>query len=263
MKQGMLKLRKYGIRVLVILGWILVWWAVSYFYRKPILLPGPMETLQALGTMIVKLDTWRAIGTSLGRILMGFGLALILGSGLGCLSEGWKPAAIILSPVVRFAKSVPVAAFVVLALLWFGADWLSVAIAFLIAFPILYTNTMAGIRQRDSLKLEMAKILPIPLIKRIRYIDLETVGPALLAGCKSAYGMCWKAAVAAEIIGIAAGTIGEQLYMAKIYIETADLFAWIILIVAASSVSEKVVLLLLGLILEGKGGADRPKADIL
>lgn len=53
--------------------------------------------------------------------------------------------------------------------------------------------------------------------------------------------MSWKAGVAAELIGMAAGTVGERIYQAKLLIETADLLAWTVLVVAASWACERVL----------------------
>ena len=57
--------------------------------------------------------------------------------------------------------------------------------------------------------------------------------------------MSWKSGIAAEVIGIPSQTIGENLYMAKIYLSTADLFAWTIVIILVSALFEKIFLRLL------------------
>ena len=67
----------------------------------------------------------------------------------------------------------------------------------------------------------------------------------MLAGCSTALGMSWKAGVAAEVIGVVGGSIGERLYEAKIYLETADLLAWTVVIVAVSALFERLFLALL------------------
>ena len=57
-----------------------------------------------------------------------------------------------------------------------------------------------------------------------------------------ALGLCWKAGVAAEVIGIPDGSIGEHLYQAKVYLDTPDLFAWTVVIIVISLLFEKVFL---------------------
>ena len=66
--------------------------------------------------------------------------------------------------------------------------------------------------------------------------------PYFLSACRLSLGMCWKAGVAAEVIGVPSGSIGEKLYNAKIYLNTPDLFAWTIVIIVISFVFEKCFL---------------------
>ena len=86
-------------------------------------------------------------------------------------------------------------------------------------------------------------------------ISALVLSGCLLAGCAAALGMSWKAGVAAEVIGVVSGSLGERLYDAKIYLMTADLLAWTVVIVALSAGFEKLVLWLLRHILRRIGGA--------
>ena len=235
-------------RILSVVFWIVVWWILAGLIGNAILLPTPITVLGQLWSMLFQIDTWIAVGTSLLHILLGFFIATVLGIGMGIFAFHIPLAARLMEPLITFAKSVPIAAFIVLAMLWFGADALSSVIAVLVAFPILYTNTITGLGNRDRKLLEMAQVMHMPRFKRIYYIDSRAMQPVLYAGVKTAYGMCWKAAIAAEMIGIAGRTIGEELYMAKIYIETADLFAWMVLIMCCAWVSERILIKGLGIL---------------
>ena len=72
--------------------------------------------------------------------------------------------------------------------------------------------------------------------------------------------MSWKSGVAAEVIGLPSHSIGEHLYMSKIYLETDGLFAWTIVIIGISVLTERLVLFLLNR-LQRKGGAAHAPAD--
>ena len=76
----------------------------------------------------------------------------------------------------------------------------------------------------------------------------------MLAGSATALGMSWKAGVAAEVIGVVSGSIGERLYDAKIYLQTADLLAWTVVIVAMSAGFEWLMLRLLRRVFRTLGG---------
>ena len=94
---------------------------------------------------------------------------------------------------------------------------------------------------------EMAEVFEIPVLLRVRYIYASQVLPFFRAGCSLALGLCWKSGIAAEVIGLPENTIGENLYNAKIYLNTPDLFAWTLVIVAVSVLFEKVFLKLIDL----------------
>ena len=142
-------------------------------------------------------------------------------------------------------RSVPVASFIILALIWIGSSQLAVLIAFIVVLPMIYVNTLSGLKSTDASLLEMAFVFRIPVWKRIRFLYIPALLPYLISGCRIALGMSWKSGVAAEVIGLPTTSIGERLYMSKIYLETADLFAWTFTIIVVSSLSERLFLSLL------------------
>ena len=78
-------------------------------------------------------------------------------------------------------------------------------------------------------------------VRRVVAIDGPQVLPYFVAACRAGMGLAWKAGIAAEVIGLPTGSIGERLYQAKLFLSSADLFAWTAVIVAASSGSEVTV----------------------
>lgn len=117
---------------------------------------------------------------------------------------------------------------------------LSVLISFLMVLPIIYASVLEGIRAADHQLLEMAKLFRVPPVRCIRYVYLPQVMPYFHSACGSALGLCWKAGIAAEVIGMPRGSIGECLQQAKVYLDTPDLFAWTLVIVVISLAFEKV-----------------------
>ena len=108
--------------------------------------------------------------------------------------------------------------------------------------PILYTNVLSGIEAADRSLLEMAEVFRVPFFRKVRYLYLPQVMPFFRSGCAVALGLCWKAGIAAEVIGIPTGSIGEHLQQAKIFLDMPDLFAWTLVIVLLSTAFEKLVL---------------------
>ena len=102
----------------------------------------------------------------------------------------------------------------------------------------------------------------MPVWRKIRFIYLPALVPYLVNGCRIALGMSWKSGAAAEVIGLPEHSIGEHLYMAKIYLETADLFAWTLVIILVSAVFEQIVLFLISRLCPQRGEVTHETADL-
>ena len=218
-----------------------------------LLLASPISAALRLGELAVTAAFWRAIGWSALRIIGGFLTACLLASVLAIPASRFRWVRELLSPLVAAVKAVPVASFIILALVWLDSRSLSCFIAFLMVFPPVYLGVLEGIRQTDMNLLEMAKVFRVPLGRQVRGIYLPAVLPYFRTAVSLGLGLCWKAGIAAEVIGLPGGSLGERLYSAKVYFQTPDLFAWTAVIVAVSVVFEKLFLALVDA-LAGKAG---------
>lgn len=227
---------------IIVLFWLGVWQIAAVRTANPVLLAGPVRVLCAFAENLARPDFFLIVFHSMTRIGLGFFLAFFAGMILGGAAYRLSWVEELLSPVMTALKSVPVASFVVLLLIWFGAGRLSFLISFLIVFPHVYGNTIAGLRSTDEKLLEMARVFGIGRGKRLFYIYRPALAPYLDSCLKFSLGMSWKSGVAAELIGLPESSLGERLYMSKIYLDTAGLFAWTLTIVLCSFLFEKAVL---------------------
>lgn len=122
-------------------------------------------------------------------------------------------------------------------------------------FPIIYTNVLKGIAQTDVQLLQMARVFNVRPWQRFTHIYVSQALPYFQAGCSLALGLCWKSGIAAEVIGLPANSIGEHLYEAKVYLNTPDLFAWTLVIIALSLLFEKAFTWLLNRVVRRIGEA--------
>jgi len=205
-----------------VLFWLAVWQAAAMVIGQEVFLVSPVQALRCLLRLLPQADFWHRVGFSAGRILLGFGLGVVCSAAL--------------------AVATPVASFIILALVWVRGSSLSVLISFLMVLPVLYGAVRTGIRAADPQLLEMAKVFRLPLGRRLRAVWLPAVLPAFRQGCSVALGICWKSGVAAEVIGLPNGSIGDALYRAKITLSTGELFAWTFVIILLSAAFEKLFL---------------------
>lgn len=221
-------------RLAVAAFWLAAWQLASMAVGSRIVLVGPAEVACRLAELVLEADFWVSMGLSLGRVATGFGLAVVAGVALAAWASRSRVVEGLLAPLVGAVKAAPVASFVVLLLMWVSSRRLSVAVSFLMAFPILYTNVLAGVRQTDPALLEMADVFGVHGWARVRTVYAAQVAPYLRAGLSLAMGLSWKSGIAAEVIGLPAPSIGIHLYDAKVYLDTPDLLAWTVVIVALS-----------------------------
>lgn len=238
------KKKRFLQKSMVILFWLCVWQIAAVFTHNKILLVGPVQVGRAFLANIAGEDFTRIILYSFGRIGLGFFAAFTCALLLGALSYRYTLVEIFLAPIITMQKSIPVASFVVLLLIWFGSSNLSFFISFLIVFPNVYVNTIAGLKSTDRRLLEMARVFDISGRNLFYYLYRPALMPYLLSCLRISLGMSWKSGVAAEVIGIPACSLGERLYMSKIYLDTAGLFAWTLTVILLSFLFEKAGLYL-------------------
>ncbi len=233
---------KDRIKLWAVVASLIVWQIVAMIINQQILIVPPTTVLIRLFELMQLHDFWLAVGVSSLRIIGGFFTGMVVAVALAIPASAFPVVRDALAPFMITIKSIPVASFVILALIWFSSKNLAILISFLMVLPIIYTNVLEGIRQTDRDLLEMAKVFKISNIKKLRYIYFFEVYPFLISGIKIALGLAWKSGVAAEVIGIPDNSIGENLFNAKIYLDTSSLLSWTVVIVIISTLFEKLFL---------------------
>ena len=229
-----------SIKIWAVAVWLIVWEIAARLLDREIFLVSPIKAIVRFGELAMTSEFWLSVVGSFARIAIGFLFAVLIGVLLAAISSKYKRVRELFAPIMLAIRAVPIASFIILALICFSSKYLSVLISFMIVLPTIYENVFTGIAETDKSLIEMAQVFRLTQSKKSRYIYLPEVFPYFKSACKTAVGMAWKAGVAAEVIGTPKGSIGAMLHQAKIYLETADLLAWTIGIVLMSLLMEKV-----------------------
>ncbi|MBR5420002.1 MAG: ATP-binding cassette domain-containing protein [Lachnospiraceae bacterium] len=238
------KIGKAGILLL----WLCLWQLAAFLVNNPVYFASPAETVGELFLKIKDTAFWQSLASSLIRILCGFLTAFVLAFICAFVSLRFRLFRELISPPVSFLKSVPVAAVAVILLIWWGSRYLVLCICMMVVFPNIYANMLSGLEKCDKGLLEMASVFRLPFTERFLWIYRPAYLPSLHSAVSVSLGMCFKSGVAAEIIGLPGFSIGEQLYRDKIYLNSAGVFAWVIVILLLSALTEKLLLCLLRLL---------------
>lgn len=242
--------KKFIYKTVAVLLALTVWQLASVLLGSEILLVSPVAVVKRLFTLVGEKEFFSTLIFTFVRIVVGFFGGLTIGIVLAVLAGRYKIIEYLLWPYMITVKSVPIASFVIIALLWFSSSWLASFVAFLIVLPIVYTNLLSGIRSTDKKLIEMANVFKMSRINRFRFVYIPSITPFLVSSCKLSAGLAWKAGVAAELIGTPDGSVGESLYFSKLFLNTADLFAWTLAIIIVSVVFEKIFMFALKKITE-------------
>jgi len=186
---------------------IAVWQGLFYLgYLNPVLLPAPSRVLLTFWELLKTGALPRHIGISILRVLEGFGIAAVLGLGLGTAIGLSRTLDRWTELIIQVVKPIPPIAWIPLAILWFGiGEQSKVYIIFLGAFFPIIINSIDGIRQTDHKFVEVARILAVPRFKFVRQVVFPGALPAIMTGLRVGLMVAWMCVVAAELIAASSG----------------------------------------------------------
>ena len=232
-------------RIGAVAFWLLVWQAASIAVGSGLILAGPLDTGAALARLLPSPAFWGQVGFSalhiIGGALAGYACAFIFAA------VAWHSRIVrtLLQPALSAIKGTPVACVVVLLLIWIGSRNVSAIAVFLLVLPGVYFPVLTGLDELDASQRELFEVFGAGRLTCLLALVWPGVLPYVAAASQTVLGMSWKAGVAAELIGVPMGSIGERIYQAKLLLETADLFAWTIVVVLLSWAFERAVLAML------------------
>ena len=221
--------------------WLAVWQLSAVAVKQEILIPSPAATLSVLSRLCRDGSFWISVLMTLLRIISGFLLGVAAGVAGAVISSRFSVFRALTSPILRLVRAVPVASFIILALVWIKSGALPVFICFLMVLPMVWDSVLTAIENVDVKLLEMARVYRMSPYGILVHIKIPSVLPTFISTCMTALGFAWKSGVAAEVICRPASSIGGMLQQAKVYLETPEVFALTAVVAALSLLLEVVV----------------------
>ena len=221
--------------------WIVIWMLASHFLGSEFILPSPAATVRALLSLLVTGDFWMDVLWTGFRVILGIVLSFTLGVLAAYLSAKNDIVKAFLKLPVNFFKSIPVMAIIIYVILVVKSDWVAVVVCFLMCFPIAYTNIYNGLKDLDKKQLELGWTLGLSGSRMVRFIIVPALNPEIKTALGLITAMSWKVVVASEVLAIPKHSIGYEMLNSKYYLNTADLFAYIIVLIVLSLALELLV----------------------
>jgi NitT/TauT family transport system permease protein len=217
---------------------VLLWQIGAVLTDSSIILPGPLPVAKKLLSLIKTERFRRALESSTLRLILGLVISVPLGVLAGLASALNKHVAAFLRPFFSVIAATPVMSVILIAFLAFGSEKTPVFTTFLMVFPVIAANTMAGVKAVDPKLTELFKAYGLRGLEKLRYLYIPSLLPYLAAGLHSALSLGWKVIVAAEVLVQPLNALGTGMQMAKAHLETPELFAWTAATVIAAALSD-------------------------
>ncbi len=214
--------------------WLGVWQLAAMAVDLELMLPTPARVLTSLLTMAGTDTFWLSALFTLVRVFLGLLLGTALGVLLAFLTRFASWANLLLSPAIRVIRATPVVSFILLVYLWVTRENIPGVIAAMMVLPVVWSSVSGGLSSVDSQLLELARAYRFSRWKTLCLIYLPSVRPHFISGFLTAFGLAWKSGVAAEVLCPPKLAIGSRIQQARMALETADLFAWTLVIIVLS-----------------------------
>lgn len=217
---------------------------VAIAQPRPDLAPGPLDVAAAIGGAWDSGRLQLAVVTSLERGILGFLIAVIVGTPLGLLLAEVKPLRRAVGPIISGLQVLPSVAWVPAAIIWFGLTDATVYFVVLMgAVPSIVNGLIAGVEQVPPQLRRVGTVLGAGPGRLATLVVLPAALPGYVAGLKQGWAFSWRSLMAAEIIATG-GTIGfglgSMLDQSRELADLAGVLATILVILAIGILIELV-----------------------
>ena len=217
-------------------------WDFGHQIYGDLILPSPKDTFIAMSSILQDSSMQSEIIVTLNRAMIGFGLAVLVGSILGLLAGLFITASIMSRPIVTILFGMPPIAWIVLAMIWFGmGDTTVIFTVFIASFPIVFVGALQGTRTLEGDLKEMANSFHLPFSMKLFDLYLPHIFSYIFPAYISALGMSWKIVIMAELLATSDG-LGAALAVARSQLETSTALAIVTVMIASLLIIEYVVL---------------------
>jgi ABC-type nitrate/sulfonate/bicarbonate transport system permease component len=202
-------------------GIVLLWWLATTGlgaedrFISPVILPSPAEVARSLPALFNERALLESIAATLRRVLIGFGLAALIGIPLGIVAGSWRVLEAAAAPIALFGRNLPVAALIPLTILWFGIDETQkVVFIFIACVPFVYSDVVSAIGAVPERYVETAQTLGASALQIVRKVLVPLALPDIYNSLRHLFGLAFGYIMLAELINAQRG-LGSLLMMSQ------------------------------------------------
>ncbi|MDE7455023.1 MAG: hypothetical protein K2M64_04265 [Clostridia bacterium] len=240
------KTKKILFNVLYAVGAVVVifaiWYVMSIAIDSELVAPSPWKVIALTFTLLIKGSTYLALLSTLARSLIAFVVSLAVALGLSLLAGLFPKCKTVIDCVVTFFRAVPTMSFILITLIIAPSTVVPSIVAFMVAFPIAYSAFTREI-YADAKLMDVCNVYGVTKLNKTKYVLLPNIGKAVVPQIKDTLPFCIKIVIAGEALSLPRHGLGQQMYIAKVNLDTANVLALTILALAVCFIIQGVIAL--------------------
>lgn len=226
-------------KFLSIFFFFIIWEGVALYIDNSLLFPRVSEIFLSLKNLVASGDFTLILWNTLSRFFISIVFSLILAIIFSVASYRYEVISFLLFPFIIFLRAVPTIAIIIVVLIWSSVEKVPIVVGVLILFPILYESILGGIKNVDKNLLKMSKVFKVPTKRVVRNIYIPSIYYSISSNIPSYIGLTFKVIIAGEVLSQESLSIGGEIFINKIYLESSNIFAWIIVVIVLNYLLEK------------------------
>lgn len=238
------KYLQISIKCISLILFVMIWNYVSNIVNNPLIFPNVWEVFEAIKGIVTREEFLNILRNTVFKLVTVILSVVILASILSVLSFRYQFFRELIAPYINIIKAIPTVVVIIMALIWYDASIVPIVATLVIIFPILYYNILNGIFSIDEELVKMSKIFNVSPRKRLLELYIPGVYYSIAGGMRSLIGLAFKVTVAGEILSQEDHSIGGEILLNKTYLESSNIFAWVIIVVTLNFLLEGVIVLL-------------------
>lgn len=220
--------------VVSIFIWILIWSILSTIIDNDIYLPKINDVFESLYNIIRDENFIKNVLRTTVSAIFSFTVAIIISVMIGVCASANKYVYNFVYPLVSLLKSIPTIIFILVALIWFKKEYVSLLVGFVIVFPLLYEGVISSILNVDKNLINMAKAYKFNFKVILRNIYMPSILKGISDRSCSSIALVLKLVIASEVYSQPKYGIGALVQSSKMNFNMDEIFAWIIIIILIS-----------------------------
>lgn len=237
-------LRTFGAPLVAVAIFVTAWQVlVLSGWRPDYLLPGPLAVFERLGAIFVDPEFWPALARTLSRAVIGFTVAVVVGTVIGLAAAGSKLLRASIGSLITGLQTMPSVVWFPLAILLLGLGEQAIAMVVVLgAAPSIANGVLSGVDQLPPAYFRLGRVLGARRFTLYRHIIIPGALPAYVAGLNQGWAFAWRSLMAGELLVVIPGAsgLGNRLAFSQEFGDATGLLAHMIVILVIGMIADRL-----------------------